>query len=53
MGEVNTSMHNKSGGAQGMAATEIQDKKMKNRWRMQFAAQFVFIAQWKWKATQP
>lgn len=40
------SMHNESG-AQGIRGTEIRDKKMKNRLRMQFAAQFVFIAQWK------
>lgn len=40
------SVHNKSG-AQGIRGTDIQDKKMKNRLRMEFAAQFVFTAQWK------
>lgn len=40
------SVHNERG-PQGTGVTEIQDKSMKKRLRMQFAAQFVFIAQWK------
>lgn len=45
MEEANMSKHNESG-AQGVLSKEIQDKKTKNRLRMQFAAPFVFIAQW-------
>ena len=49
--EANTSKHNESG-AQGIIAKEIQNKKTKNILRMQFAAPFVFIAQWMWKSMQ-